>query len=42
MGLWGGNPALLSATGEANADDAAGVIIRAFWQALRDDLPKVH
>ena len=42
LGLWGGNPALLIATDETNADDAAGVIIRAFWQALRDDLPKVH
>jgi hypothetical protein len=42
MGLWGANSVLLTATGEANADDASGVIIRAFWQALRDDLPKVH
>ena len=42
LGLWGANPALLTATGEANADDASDVIVRAFWQALRDDLPKVH
>jgi hypothetical protein len=42
LGLWGANPALLAATGEANADDASDVIVRAFWQALRDDLPKVH
>lgn len=42
LGLWGANPPLLAATGEANADDASGVIIRAFWQALRDDLPKIH
>jgi hypothetical protein len=42
LGLWGANPVLLAATGESNADDASGVIIRAFWQALRDDLPKVH
>ena len=42
LGLWGDNAALLQATGEINADDASGVIIRAFWQALRDDLPKVH
>lgn len=42
LGLWGANPVLLAATGENNADDASGVIIRAFWQVLRDDLPKVH
>ena len=42
LGLWGGNSMLLQATGESNADDASGVIIRAYWQALNDDLPKVH
>lgn len=42
LGLWGSNPALLAATDKENADDASAVIIRAFWQALRDDLPKVH
>ena len=42
MGLWGANSVLLAATGEANADDASGVIIQAFWQALRNGLPKVH
>ena len=42
LGLWGDNPALLKATGEPNADDASVVIIRAFWQALQDDVPKVH
>jgi hypothetical protein len=42
LGLWGANPVLLAATGEANADDASAVIIRAFWQALRDNLPKIH
>ena len=42
LGLWQGNAALLDATGEAHPDDAAGAIIRAFWMALRADLPKVH
>ena len=42
LGLWGDNPALLKATGEPDADDASGAIIRAFWQALRDGLSKVH
>ena len=42
LGLWQGNVALLGATGEAHADDASGVIIRALWLALREELPKVH
>lgn len=42
LGLWAGNSMLLQATGESSADDASGVIIRSFWQALLDDLPKVH
>ena len=42
LGLWGDNAALLKATGELSADDASGVIIHAFWQALRDDMPKMH
>lgn len=42
LGLWGDNAALLRATGEPHADDASGVIVRAFWQKLRDDLPGVH
>lgn len=42
LGLWGGNSALLQATGESNADDASGAIVRAFWLKLRNDLPKVH
>lgn len=42
LGLWGDNAALLKATGETKADDASGVIIRAFWQTLRDGQPKVH
>ena len=42
LGLWGVNAALLKATGEFSADDASGVIIHAFWQSLRDNLPKMH
>lgn len=42
LGLWGSNPPLLEATGKDNADDASAVIVRAFWQALRHDLPKLH
>ena len=42
LGLWQGNAALLEATGEAHADDASAVVIRAFWLALREDLPRVH
>jgi hypothetical protein len=42
LGLWGDNSALLRATGELHADDASGVIVRAFWLKLRDDLPRVH
>ena len=42
FGLWGGNPELLKATGETDADDASGVILHKFWLALRDDLPKLH
>ena len=42
LGLWLKESALLAATGKADADHASGVIIRAFWMALRDDLPKVH
>lgn len=42
LGLWGDNSALLRATGELHADDASGVIVHAFWQKLRDDLPRVH
>lgn len=42
FGLWDGNPTLLTATGQRDPDDASEVIIRAFWQRLRDDLPKLH
>ena len=42
LGLWGENPVLLAATGEQTADDASDAIIRAFWSALRAELPKIH
>ncbi len=42
LGIGGANTPLLEATGEAHPDDASGVIIRAFWMALREDLPKIH
>ena len=42
MGLYAGNDQLLVATGEAGADDASQVILRAFRDRLRADLPKVH
>ena len=42
LGLWGDNAALLRSTGEPHADDASGVIVRAFWLKLRDDLPRLH
>jgi hypothetical protein len=42
LGLWGDNAALLQATGEPDADGASGMIVCAFWLALRDGLPKVH
>ena len=43
LGFWDQtNPALLAATGVPHPDDASGVIIRAFWQTLRQELPRVH
>lgn len=42
FGLWKGNVALLDATGAGDPDGASGVIIKAFWQRLRDDQPKLH
>jgi hypothetical protein len=42
LGLWGGNTALMAAIGENNADDASAVIVRAFWEHLRNGLPKMH
>ena len=42
FGLWAENPELMQATGAHDPDDASGVIIKALWQQLQDDLPKVH
>lgn len=42
LGLWGANPDLLAATGELHADDASAAILRAFWIALKSELPRVH
>ena len=36
FGLNKGNSELLQATGAWDPDDASGVIIRAFWQSLRN------
>ena len=39
FGLWGDNPALLTACGspDMHADSASAVIIRALWENLRDE-----
>ena len=42
FGLWEGNPDLMQATGERDPDDASGLILKALWQQLQDDLPKIH
>ena len=42
LSLWGENSALMAATGEGNADDASAEIVKAFWDELRRELPKVH
>ncbi len=42
MGLWGANKALLDATGQISADDASGVVVRAFWERLRSAQPTLH
>jgi len=42
MGFYAGNDQLLTATGEVDPDDASMVIMRAFWDHLRADLPKIH
>jgi len=42
MGFYSGNDQLLMATGETEPDDASMVIIRAFQERLRADLPKIH
>jgi hypothetical protein len=42
FGLWRENQGLMQATGASEPDDASGVIVKALWQRLQDDLPKVH
>lgn len=42
MGFYAGNAQLLKDTGESEPDDASMVIIRAFRDRLRADLPKIH
>jgi len=42
LGLWEGNPELISATGADDADGASEVIIRELWLELRGELPKLH
>jgi len=42
MGFYAGNAQLLKATGETEPDDASMVIMRAFRDRLRADVPKLH
>ncbi len=42
LGLWESNSVLVRATGQIEPDDASTAIIQAFWQTLRDELPKAH
>lgn len=42
MGFYAGNAQLLKDTGESEPDDASMVIMRAFRDRLRADLPKIH
>lgn len=42
FGLWKENLELMQATGAIDPDDASGVIVKALWQRLQDELPKVH
>ena len=42
LGLWDADSVLLKTTGQTNADDTSDLIVRAFWQKLQDELPKVH
>ena len=37
LGLWKGNQALLDDSGQAHPDDASMVIVRAFWQSVRNE-----
>ena len=42
LGLWSPDSPLLKATGQTNADDALDLIVRAFWQKLKDAQPKIQ
>lgn len=42
MGFYAGNDHLLKATGESEPDDASLVIMRAFRDRLRAEMPKIH
>jgi len=42
MGFYAGNDQLLKDTGESEPDDASMVILRAFRDRLRADLPRIH
>jgi len=42
MGFYAGNDQLFKDTGETEPDDASMVIMRAFRDRLRADLPKIH
>jgi hypothetical protein len=42
LGLWGGNPALLQATGKSQPDEASQVLVEAFWRHLQDRQPRLH
>ncbi len=40
--MWAGSPERPPATDEDNTDDISGVIIKAYWQRLRDNQSKMH
>ena len=42
MGFYAGNAHLLKDTGETGPDEASMVIIRAFWDRLCSEKPKIH
>ncbi len=42
MGFYAGNDQLLKATGGTDPDDASMVIMRAFRDRLRSEMPKIH
>ncbi len=42
FGLWNENQVLMQATSVSAPGNASGVIVKALWQQLKDDLPKFH